>query len=182
MAVLKDEIGNIYGRLTVINRSENNKDNRAMWCCVCRCKNLTVVRGADLRNGNTQSCGCLNKERVKETWIGRKHSKKSMKKMSESHWNHNITDEERQLGRFYPKYTEWRHQVYERDSYTCQVCGQVGGNLVAHHLEGYNSNKELRTTLSNGITLCEACHNNFHHQYGRGNNTRKQFEEFIGGK
>ncbi len=40
-------------------------------------------------------------------------------------------------------------------------------------------NKELRTTLTNGITLCETCHKNFHHQYGYGNNTKKQFEKWL---
>ncbi len=54
-----------------------------------------------------------------------------------------------------------------------------GGNLVAHHIESYNSNKDLRTTLENGITLCVDCHDKFHHIYGRGNNTREQFDEFM---
>lgn len=96
-------------------------------------------------------------------------------------WNQNITKEERLTGRFYPEYREWRRLVYERDSYTCQACGDdKGGNLIAHHLEGYANNKKLRTILNNGITLCENCHKNFHHQYGNRDNTEKQFKKFIG--
>ena len=120
--------------------------------------------------------------------LGKRHSEETKLKQSKRvsgknnpNYNPNITDEERQMKRNYPEYKEWRKLVYERDYYTCQICGDnKGGNLIAHHLEGYNSNKELRTTLGNGITLCEECHGNFHHQYGKGNNTKEQFIEFIG--
>jgi len=95
-------------------------------------------------------------------------------------WNSNLTDEDRQHTRRYPGYKEWRNKVYEKDNYTCQICNDNnGGNLVAHHLESYTNNKELRTKLSNGITLCDVCHMNFHHQYGYGDNTKKQFKEFL---
>lgn len=139
-----------------------------------------------------------------------KHSKETREKMSKNHsgknnpmygiricgenhhmfgkygkdnpnWNPDITDEERQLNRKYPEYTEWRKSIFERDNYTCQICNDnKGGNLNAHHFESYTNNSELRTTLSNGITLCKTCHMNFHHQYGYGNNTKQQFIEFIG--
>ena len=52
------------------------------------------------------------------------------------------------------------------------------GDLRAHHLEGYANNPELRTTLSNGETMCEKHHLNFHHIYGRCNNTKEQYEEY----
>ena len=92
-------------------------------------------------------------------------------------WNPNLTDEERQDTRQYPEYKKWRKDVYKRDKYTCQICGQISGILNAHHLEGYANNIELRTKLENGITLCKKCHKNFHHQYGF-NNTKEQFIEF----
>lgn len=95
-------------------------------------------------------------------------------------WNPNITDEERQDTRKYFEYTEWRKEVYKRDNYTCQICGDnSGGNLNAHHLEGYAKNKKLRTIVLNGITLCEFCHKEFHNRYGY-NNTKEQFIEFTG--
>ena len=59
MAILKDEIGNTYGYLTVIERAPNNKEGRAMWKCKCKCGNEVVVLGKHLRSGNTKSCGCL---------------------------------------------------------------------------------------------------------------------------
>lgn len=156
-----DMVGKKFGRLFIIKHAYNKK-GRSFWLCKCECGNEKVICGKDIRNGSIKSCGCYMRERIIET-----------------HWNPDITNEERQCGRFYPEYREWRKLVYERDNYTCQRCGDdKGGNLVAHHIESYNSNKELRTVLLNGVTLCKDCHKDFHHQYGCGDNTREQWEEF----
>lgn len=82
-------------------------------------------------------------------------------------------------------YIEWRNNVYARDNYTCQCCGNnKGGNLQAHHILNFASNEKLRFELNNGVTLCESCHNpsvqgSFHYVYGTRNNTREQLEEYI---
>lgn len=76
-------------------------------------------------------------------------------------------------------YKTWREEVYKRDNYTCQCCGNnKGHNLNAHHLESYNKNKNKRTELENGITLCDKCHKKFHKMFGYGNNTKEQFKQF----
>ncbi len=56
-----DETGNRYGRLIVISRADNKKSQTA-WLCSCKCGNQVIVAAATLRNGQTQSCGCLRKE------------------------------------------------------------------------------------------------------------------------
>lgn len=56
----KNEIGNKYGQLKVLKYYGNTKYQQALWECQCDCGNITIVSGADLRNGHTQSCGCLN--------------------------------------------------------------------------------------------------------------------------
>ncbi len=53
---------------------------------------------------------------------------------------------------------EWRTSVFERDHYTCQDCGQIGGRLQAHHIEAFKARPDLRHELSNGLTLCIPCH------------------------
>lgn len=77
------------------------------------------------------------------------------------------------------EYKKWRLAVFARDKWTCQCCGYKGGNIVAHHLDGFSNNKKLRYITNNGITLCEGCHSDFHKQYGAGNNTLEQFLSFI---
>lgn len=78
-----------------------------------------------------------------------------------------------------PNYIIFMKKVLARDSYKCQCCGDIN-NLEVHHLDGYNWCKEKRTDETNGISLCVNCHANFHSKYGRGDNTKEQFEEWIG--
>lgn len=90
------------------------------------------------------------------------------------------TDEERMQERIIPGYKDWRISVYERDSYKCQICGDGrGGNLIAHHLDGYHWCREKRLDTGNGVTLCDDCHREFHRQYGNQRNTKKQYELFL---
>ena len=62
-----NETGNRYGRLLVLGRADKRYGRgEAYWWCHCDCGDDTVVRGNNLRSGNTKSCGCLWKERVRE--------------------------------------------------------------------------------------------------------------------
>ncbi len=54
-----NEIGNRYGRLTVIAAAKTT-NSRSMWLCKCDCGNEKLVMGKLLRNGHVTSCGCIN--------------------------------------------------------------------------------------------------------------------------
>jgi len=56
------------------------------------------------------------------------------------------------------KLKDWRKDVFERDNWTCQLCGKRGGNIEAHHKKGWAKYPKLRYKLNNGITLCIPCH------------------------
>jgi len=62
-----NEVGNRYGRLTVLKPAGFDKFGHAKWLCQCDCGNTTIAIGIHLRKGETKSCGCLQKDRVKET-------------------------------------------------------------------------------------------------------------------
>lgn len=70
------------------------------------------------------------------------------------------------------KYFKWRSNVFQRDNWTCQTCGQRGCVLQAHHIKPFsetlkqNAIKTLGEALScnklwnvdDGVTLCIGCH------------------------
>jgi len=56
-----DMTGMKYERLTVIDES-NRSNGHICWNVVCDCGIKLTVRGVDLRNGNTKSCGCMKSE------------------------------------------------------------------------------------------------------------------------
>lgn len=55
-------------------------------------------------------------------------------------------------------YKNWRKAVFERDNYTCQMCGVRGGVLNADHIKCFAHHETLRYDINNGRTLCEPCH------------------------
>jgi hypothetical protein len=72
-------------------------------------------------------------------------------------WKGGLTDKNMLL-RKSPEAKEWRKQVFKRDDYTCQHCGERGARLDADHIKPWALYPELRFELSNGRTLCRPCH------------------------
>ena len=65
-----DITGRRFGRLTVLRRAGMNTNaGHALWKCECSCGNVKVVDGQHLRNGHTQSCGCLHQERTGQRFL-----------------------------------------------------------------------------------------------------------------
>lgn len=71
------------------------------------------------------------------------------------------------------EYEEWRTKVFERDLYTCQGCGKIGGWLEADHIKPFALYPELRLEISNGRTLCKPCHKKLGWELFRENNPMK---------
>ena len=78
----------------------------------------------------------------------------------------------------YGDYNKAMAQAKKRDNYTCQITGKKG-DVVVHHLNSYNTHKELACDLNNLITIDKNFHNAYHNKYGYGNNTEEQFWEFV---
>ena len=75
MPTLNDLTGQHFGRLTVIRREGSDLNGSATWFCQCMCGSDCVVRGASLRNGFTNSCGCLHKELSGKNLVTHRKSK-----------------------------------------------------------------------------------------------------------
>ena len=113
-------------------------------------------------------------------WKGKKRGKMPVewrKKISETHlkqvaYNYKGTTKLFERIRKSFKYRQWRSDVFTRDDFTCQECGERGCYIVAHHIyrfarimEDYKiktfeeaMNCEELWNINNGLTLCLDCH------------------------
>lgn len=60
---IEDLTGQIFGRLKVLKMADHKPGERVKWVCEClNDGNIVEVTGHNLKNGTTQSCGCLHEE------------------------------------------------------------------------------------------------------------------------
>ena len=129
--------------------------------------------------GNTNANGNIPWNKGKPHNV---HTKQWRQKVSEAnsgsnHWNwkggHSKYD---RLERSSAKHKNWMHDVFQRDGWTCQLCGKHGqkGEIVAHHIFSFAKYKNIRYEISNGLTLCRSCHCEIHKpRVGTGKTSKK---------
>ena len=119
------------------------------FCKICGAR--MMLRESDIARGR-KFCGveCYGKS------VG-------LKQQGDKHhmWKGGVTAN-RDKVRSSPMYQEWRTKVFVRDDFTCQSCFTKGGALRAHHMVAYKEAPKLRLKVSNGITLCQECHRQWH--------------------
>lgn len=162
--------------------------------CICGCgtqipkrsygRKLTYAHGHNWRGksrggmtdkqklGKTISCACGCGEKITEYRIkasGHRYKVKMqvghMWKAKDHHfWEGGKTSEARRIKQSY-EYRQWRKAVFERDKYTCVLCGVkntkgLGKTVELHpdHIKPQSIYPELRLDINNGRTLCAPCH------------------------
>lgn len=91
MATLEDMAGKVFNKLTVLHRGENTRSGSARWICQCECGNITLSPAQSLKKGESQSCGCLNREKILNSVTKHGHTKGGKG--------------------FSPEYSAWSHMV-----------------------------------------------------------------------
>jgi hypothetical protein len=142
---------------------------------ICECGKESSISFNKFKAG--QRCRDCRNRKIGDNHRGKEHPERS----GANHplWKSTKTDYERSLDRKFTGYKHWVKSVFERDDYTCQCCGQVGHNLNAHHLDGYEWCVDRRLDINNGVTLCSECHNFYHSIYGKSNVQREDFNVFM---
>lgn len=146
------------------------------------CKNIfTAPVWAKRKVCSIKCSGKLPKSRM----LGKLHSEKSRKKMSdikkgiipknilrgdfkgENHpnWKGGVSRGYK-TGYYSLEYKNWRKAVFLRDDFKCCECDS-DGYITAHHIKSFAHYPDLRFELSNGKTLCEECHKKTDNYKGR---------------
>ena len=68
MSKMNDLTNQRFGKLVAIE-PRGRKNKKIAWFCQCDCGNTSIVSSDKLRNGHTQSCGCVSRQKAKERVI-----------------------------------------------------------------------------------------------------------------
>jgi len=90
--------GKRFGRLLVLNYSGKRNKNHC-WLCKCNCGKEKIILGSCLKNGSTQSCGCLQREITSAQRIDLKNKRFGRLVVIEYHG----------IGKVYKNYRERQH-------------------------------------------------------------------------
>jgi len=113
-----------------------------------------------------RKCSKATIEKMRQVNLGRKVSEQTKLKMTiaqRKRWSKVKRKTPRYRHIRDKRYLQWRSDVFQRDNWMCQTCGErsKAGNSVyleAHHIRGWTKYPKLRYKVSNGITLCLKCH------------------------
>ncbi len=108
-----DISGQRFGRWRVV-RYIGGPD--CLWECVCDCGNAGTPQGSFLRNGRSQSCGCLRRELVaqrNERFVTHGHCRNRQRTRTHNTW-------QAMLARCFDKDGEWYHRYGGRGITVCK--------------------------------------------------------------
>ncbi len=75
MSRLIDITGNRYNNLVVIKKAYSTEKGIPVWECLCDCGKTTLVRGSNLKSGAVKSCGCLVRQKGRNSTHGMSHTR-----------------------------------------------------------------------------------------------------------
>ena len=138
-----------FTRLIVIKKGKGSGSRGNYYICQCDCGEVKSITSGDLRSGNTKSCGCYQRDKVRE--------------MSTTHGLSNK-----------PGFSRWRHQI-RRDADAewtiemtnallefqdrCVVCSSTE-NLSIDHVRPFSKGFGLKP--GNAVVLCKSCNSTKH--------------------
>ncbi len=193
---IKNINGMVFGRLTVVKLIGSCRYG-GWWECLCECGNTTYVSTDSLTTGNTQSCGCFNREQSSKAhsgknnyMYGRTHTPEAIQKIKDANIGIPRSLETRKnisLGHMGPKNHNWRggisKQLYCEKwtpelrnriraffNYECILCGKSQEEnkcLLSCHHVEYDKNACCDNKIVHFAALCKSCHGKTSHNRER---------------
>ena len=129
-----DRTGQVFNRLTVMERAGTTRSKKVSWLCLCSCGSTTIVDVCSLVTNNTGSCGCYLKSRITKHGCSSKASYNTWRAMIRR--CNNIKDKD------YPRYgargitvcQEWHdYKVFVFDM------GEPEGNRTLDRIDPYGN-------------------------------------------
>lgn len=147
---MKDLTGMKFGRLTVMRHLGSNRHKKSVWLCQCDCGNEKEVIAGQLISGKTQSCGCLQRDKVRET--GRSNKRHGLCRTSLWRVWHNMRE----------RCNNFNHYVYNRyGGRGISVCQEWQDSFEAFcewaNLSGYRHGLTLDRKDNDGNYCPENC-------------------------
>ena len=62
----RDITGQVFTRLTALERVGKDKHGSSLWKCLCSCGQYLTTRQDSITSGRTQSCGCITLEQLQQ--------------------------------------------------------------------------------------------------------------------
>lgn len=141
-----DLSGQIFERLTVLEKVGKTQSGQFKYKCKCSCGNEIVVAGGSLKTNNTKSCGCYSKDMARTRLYKHGRSDKSRDDYYDYHREYHI---KRKYGLSIDQYND---MICAQDG-KCVICGylfgQRKGDISVDHCHSTNKVRGLLCDLCN---------------------------------
>jgi hypothetical protein len=120
---------------------------KARWECRCDCGGSVFAVTGSLRSGNTQSCGCLKRERIAEACLTHGHARAKARHPQYGPWgamiqrctNKNSPSYEDYGGRGIKVCTRWRYGESDKSGFECFLADMGERPSPDHTLDRVNN-------------------------------------------
>lgn len=170
-----DITGQKFNRLLVLEFIGTRTPKGAFWKCKCDCGNVVEIRGGNLKNNHTKSCGCIRTERLVK--LGKSHRKKK----GESNFNSLLYGYKRLAKKRNIEFALTELEFRSLTQKYCHYCGSppnqihdAGGRYGAYIYNGIDRVDNFRGyVLGNCVACCGTCN------VAKGTMTLKEFLHWI---
>lgn len=144
---IKDLKGQRFGKLVVLEITEQRNRGAVVWKCQCDCGNTVYVSSKNLQGGDTQSCGCLKSKgelRIEQ-----------LLQENQIHYQKQFSFSDLKSDKGYPL----KYDFYVNDQYLIEFDGEqhfTDNSLFSHDDFEYrlsNDNKKTQYALEHNIPL-----------------------------